>query len=163
MAKKGEKMSREYRTKISNANKGKKRSDSVRRERAEITKKLWDDPNYREHMKKSHKGQKPWSDGKHRVDMQGNKHWNWKGGITPQNIRLRGCLEYKLWRTAVFQRDNYTCMWCGARNGNGKKVILNADHIKPWCDYPELRFALDNGRTLCKPCHFKTYKYHGSK
>lgn len=76
---------------------------------------------------------------------------NWKGGITPENRRLRASDEYKAWRTAVFERDQYTCVECG-QVGWG----LHADHIKPWCAFPALRFSVDNGRTLCVACHKKT-------
>lgn len=69
-------------------------------------------------------------------------------------------LEYKLWRKAVFKRDNYTCIWCGIK-GSEPKGFLNADHIKPFSLYPELRFELSNGRTLCVPCHKKTDTYKG--
>jgi hypothetical protein len=88
-----------------------------------------------------------------------DKHWNWKGGITPKNELIRKSQEYKLWRKAVFERDNYTCVWCKAKNGEGKAVFLQADHIKPFAFYPELRFAIDNGRTLCVPCHKTTDTY----
>ncbi len=91
--------------------------------------------------------------------QRGEKNRNWKGGITPINKVIRTSKEYKLWRTAVFERDDYTCIWCGARSGKGKDVVLHADHIKPFCDYPELRFAIDNGRTLCVPCHKTTDTY----
>ena len=83
--------------------------------------------------------------------LAGDKNPNWKGGVSSSNVCIRSSKEYRLWRKSVYERDNYTCIWCGSRG-----VTLNADHIKPFCDYPELRFAIDNGRTLCIPCHKKT-------
>lgn len=86
----------------------------------------------------------------------GDKHHNWKGGISHRNNNLRHTLEYRLWRTSVFERDDYTCVFCGLKSGNGKAVTLHADHIKPFSLYEELRFDLNNGRTLCIDCHKKT-------
>ena len=88
----------------------------------------------------------------------GDKNPAWKGGVTIERQRLMNTREYKLWRKAVFERDNYTCVWCGIR---GFKI--EADHIKKWSDYPELRFAIDNGRTLCQSCHKKTDTYGRKK
>lgn len=89
------------------------------------------------------------------------KHNFWKGGIAKKNrsfkANFQNTIEYRLWRTAVFARDNYTCIWCGARNGNGKTIELNADHIQSFAEYPELRLAIDNGRTLCRDCHYKRH------
>ena len=82
---------------------------------------------------------------------KGERSHRWKGGVTPINESIRKSVEYKLWREAVYQRDNYTCIFCGERGGK-----LNADHIKPFAYFPELRFAIDNGRTLCVPCHKTT-------
>ncbi len=98
-----------------------------------------------------------------RGKLAGNKHWNWQGGITPLNHKIRTSTEYKLWRKAVFERDDWTCVWCGARSEKGKGVTLHSDHIKPFAFYPELRFAIDNGRTLCKFCHRKTDTYSRQK
>ena len=75
----------------------------------------------------------------------------WKGGVTPAHELIRKSSEYKLWREAVFKRDDYTCQICFKRGGR-----LNADHIKPFALFPELRLAIDNGRTLCAECHRKT-------
>jgi 5-methylcytosine-specific restriction endonuclease McrA len=83
----------------------------------------------------------------------GEKHHAWRGGITPINKKIRTSGEYKLWRRAVIERDNYACIWCG------NTEHLEADHIKPFALFPELRFAIDNGRTLCRECHKKTDNY----
>lgn len=83
---------------------------------------------------------------------------SWKGGITPENTKIRNSEQYKKWRREIFARDNYTCVLCGVKNEKGlnKTICLNADHIKPFYLYPELRFELSNGRTLCLECHKKT-------
>lgn len=72
----------------------------------------------------------------------------WRGGITPESNRVRNSPEMKAWRAAVFARDNHTCVACGKRGGD-----KHADHIKPFALHPDLRFDVDNGRTLCVPCH----------
>ena len=82
---------------------------------------------------------------------KGEKNPQWKGGVTPAYKMIRDSPEYKLWRAAVFERDNYTCIWCGKRD-----KTIQADHIKPFSLFPELRFAIDNGRTLCYDCHKTT-------
>lgn len=66
-------------------------------------------------------------------------------------VPIKQSFEYRLWRTSVFKRDNYICQTCGQRGGE-----LQADHIKPQSAFPELRFDINNGRTLCRPCHQKT-------
>lgn len=81
-------------------------------------------------------------------DHSGKNHWNWKGGITPANQVQRKSKAAKEWRKSVFMRDNYTCALCGKVGGR-----LNAHHIKPWASYPELRFDVNNGITLCQDCH----------
>ena len=89
---------------------------------------------------------------------KGEKCYLWKGGITPINQKIRTSLEYKLWRKSVFERDNYTCQICGIK-GNQTGGYLQADHIKPFAYFPELRFELSNGRTLCRECHKETPSY----
>lgn len=88
------------------------------------------------------------------ISMKGK---NSKGGVTPINKLIRKSLDYKLWREAVFARDGYKCVFCGAHG------YVEADHIKQFAFYPDLRFELSNGRTLCKPCHKETPTYLNNK
>lgn len=83
--------------------------------------------------------------------MRGSGCHFWKGGINGENDTERHRREYKEWRTAIYERDNYTCVCCGDRGGK-----LNAHHINTFADYPELRYDIDNGITLCENCHSST-------
>lgn len=79
------------------------------------------------------------------------KHKSQDTGKTQENYRIRRSVQYIQWRRQVFIRDNYTCQHCQQRGG-----ALQADHIKQFAYYPELRFEVNNGRTLCVECHKKT-------
>lgn len=67
--------------------------------------------------------------------------------------RQRHIAEYVNWRTQVFERDEYTCAICGQVGGR-----LNAHHIKPFKDYPQFRFDVNNGITLCEECHKRVHR-----
>lgn len=109
----------------------------------------------RKKMSDSHKGDKnSMNNPIHRAKISGKNCHFWKGGITPINIVIRNSYQYKVWHKKVFERDNYTCVGCGQNGGK-----LNADHIKAFADYKELRFEVSNGRTLCLKCHKKTDSY----
>jgi len=103
--------------------------------------------------------------------MKGSNAPNYKGGVTPIHMRLRGCYKYKIWRDGVYKRDNYTCVWCGDNRGGN----LEPDHIISFSSIldqirfqygvenlyekaleSELLWDINNGRTLCKDCHRKT-------
>lgn len=71
---------------------------------------------------------------------------NWRGGIQlkhPERNRYRA----KMWVKAVKDRDGWKCVECGVTES------LHAHHIKRWRDYPDLRYEVSNGVTLCHECH----------
>lgn len=86
--------------------------------------------------------------------QSGYLNHNWKGGLRTENEIVRASIEYKNWRQFIFERDDYTCQMC-----NNKGKYLEAHHIKKFNNFPELRFDLNNGITLCKNCHDKTKKH----
>ncbi len=108
-------------------------------------------------------GISPWSKGKkleylvernksdeNPFKRKGEAHHSWKGGITPERIKIRESKEGRAWKKAVLERDGHKCTWCDST----KK--LNVDHIKPFAYFPESRTDVDNGRTLCFDCHNKS-------
>lgn len=131
------KHSEETKRKISLANKG-QQSWLGRKHTEESKKKISEVQKGRhlKHDKQFKKGQTPWNKG--------------TGTKSTENQLIRASVEYKLWRTSVFTRDGYKCIWCQSTK------LIQADHIKQFAYYPELRFAIDNGRTLCRSCHQKT-------
>jgi len=89
---------------------------------------------------------------------RGEKSYSWKGGITPVNKRIRKGIEFRLWREAVFARDNWICQKYGIKGGN-----LHPHHIQNFAQYPELRFAIDNGITFSDKAHKEFHKKYGVK
>jgi len=110
------------------------------------------------------KGVSPWNKGLKKGDhpsmvkmgfQEGEANPMWQGGDSDSERRNA---VYIAWRISVFIRDKYICQKCGYYNGNGnKRRDLNAHHIIKWIDSIELRYELENGVTLCVPCHIKEH------
>jgi len=89
---------------------------------------------------------------------KGNRPWNWKGGVSTEQNRIRSSVENRLWRESIFARDNWTCQKYGIKGGK-----LNPHHIQNFAQFPELRFAIDNGITLSEKAHKEFHKKYGKK
>lgn len=74
-------------------------------------------------------------------------------GVNPDDLR-------RIWAQSVKKRDGYRCQNHSCRSRNG---IMHAHHIKNFADYPELRFEVDNGITLCESCHTYFHSLYGKK
>lgn len=83
-----------------------------------------------------------------RGNFTGDSNPNWRGGKGPKDQKARCSYQSKEWSKAVRERDSHTCQKCGTTQGK-----LHAHHLKPWKHHPELRFDVDNGLTVCQPCH----------
>ena len=79
-------------------------------------------------------------------DNGGANHPNYHGGYEGRDCKRQ---EYRKWRTAIFERDGYTCQNCGQYSG-----YLMAHHIKLVSKHPGLELTLSNGITLCRKCHW---------
>lgn len=97
--------------------------------------------------------------GRPNINLRGEKHFNWKGGDSNrkryEREKLMCMAEYKEWRLSVFIRDSYKCVVCGV---GGK---LQVHHIYNWADYPELRYEVSNGVTVCSKHHPRGRKKEG--
>lgn len=91
------------------------------------------------------------------IVKRGQDHWNWKGGIAGTMTSLRRNEQYQNWRQSVYKRDYYTCQICNKKCG--KDIV--AHHLKSFCNFPEYRYDVSNGITLCRSCHKKEHKEIG--
>lgn len=79
----------------------------------------------------------------------GAANTKWTGRPTRRQSRPS---KHAAWARAVISRDLAACQRCGATD-----TELHAHHVKSHKDYPELRFDLDNGLTVCAPCHWQIH------
>lgn len=100
-------------------------------------------------MSKSHK--EAWASGRYKKRL-GADNKLWKGGVAALQNKARQTPEYKIWRKAIYEYDQYKCVVCDTNND------LHAHHVLSFADYPDLRYDTDNGVTLCRLCHSD---YHG--
>jgi predicted restriction endonuclease len=148
--------------KISLAKKGKPFSEAHRKALSEAHKRIESPTRFakghpQSNTGKTHfkKGCDPWNKGK--PMPRGELCPNWKGGISRVYKTGYYSVEYKEWRKKVFERDNYTCQKCGDKN------YITPHHIKSFAKFPDLRFEVSNGITLCKDCHSEVDKYRGKR
>ena len=90
--------------------------------------------------------------------VSGPEHPMWKGGYSKTRAARYNTPEYKNFVQTCLERDNYTCQWCGARNGMGETVILQVHHKIHFWERPDLGYDPDNGISLCISCHRKAHK-----
>lgn len=96
------------------------------------------------------KGCISWNKGKEYIAIKGENHPNWKGGLLfRKKQNRRGDPAYHSWRIVVYIRDGFKCR-IDNKDCNGK---IEAHHILGWSSYPELRYEVKNGITLCRAHH----------
>jgi hypothetical protein len=121
---------------------------------------FWGKKHTKESLKKMSdfmKGKAAWNKGKYgtklspehiakiKESLSNEKCYTWKGG----------CDSW--WQKRIKERDNYTCVDCGLK----ERGIINAHHIKSRSKFPELRYNLDNGVSLCPNCHARRHLKKG--
>lgn len=89
----------------------------------------------------------------------GDRNPVWNSSMTmEQRVKLRTNREHIDWAKAVKERDSYTCKAC---KQIGKQ--LHSHHLNSFSKFPEERYKLDNGVTLCKKCHWDFHTRYGKK
>ena len=82
--------------------------------------------------------------------ITGEKNGNWiKDRTLIKGNQNRNNPEYKQWRIKVWKRDNWKCK-IPNQDCSGR---IEAHHILSWSNYPELRYEINNGITLCQAHH----------
>lgn len=126
----GRKVSKETKEKISLSNTGKKRT-----------------PEMIKNISEAHKGIPSPIKGKKLPERCGANHWAWLEDRTQlvksEKKHLDG--RYREWMRDVKNRDNWSCRIADDKC-NGR---LEAHHILRWAKFPELRYEVNNGITLC--------------
>lgn len=89
----------------------------------------------------SHKCKGKWQE----ENYIGEKNPFFKDGKAKEIDKLRKRKKYLEWKKQIKKRDDFSCKKCGS------KEKLEIHHIKPFRIVKD--YALENGITLCQPCH----------
>jgi hypothetical protein len=174
----GRKLSDEHKLKLSKSKKKyfKDNPDAIRKIADRLTGKKQSADTIKKRISKT-KGVKRTDEQKKKMRLSAKKgelNHSWRGGKCKLSYRLKRSSRYSDWRSAVYERDNYTCQVCGIKGGK-----LNPHHLKPFsvlideltigiknkeAEYYKLLeceklWDINNGQTLCVPCHKKTDSY----
>jgi len=93
------------------------------------------------------------------IASRGENNPSWKppeecyGG---EAMQARNSMEYKAWRLSVWVRDKTKCQICGIR-----KDPMVAHHLDGFNLFPEKRFDVSNGITLCDFHHIAFHSNYG--
>lgn len=88
----------------------------------------------------------------------GEANSNWRDDLTSEErAKRRNMAQQAKWREKIYARDSYRCQCCGDAAGRN----LNAHHIESHCTNKAARFDVDNGITLCAPCHRAFHSAYG--
>ena len=98
------------------------------------------------HLGQFKKGYSPFNKGMKLPNISGENHHNWQGGYSKSQHKG---VEYDVWRMAVYTRDDFKCKIAN-EDCEGK---IEAHHILGFTKFPELRYELKNGITLCHAHH----------
>lgn len=85
---------------------------------------------------------------KHLAGKKKQDHPRWNPSLSPTERDKFRPSELKEWSRRVLERDDFTCQVCGSRG-----VSLHAHHLAPYKSHRDLRTNVENGTTVCQPCH----------
>src|SRR5205807_6088816 len=71
--------------------------------------------------------------------------------LSRESVSRFDSTRYKIWRRTILERDEYTCQECG------KSPVNIVHHKEPWASNEDVRLDIDNGITLCRPCHAREH------
>ena len=95
--------------------------------------------------------------------FDGPKHPNWNPTLSQEernkrNLDRRSTPKDFTWKREVLKRDNYQCQVFLVHNNT-----LKVHHLNGHAEFPEQRFDVSNGITLCKEHHVKYHSFSGVK
>ena len=118
-------------------------------------------PEHKEILRQAHLGKPTWNKGlkgyraglgtRQGIMPKGELHWSYKIDRTTlkQSEYKWQDYRYRCWSLGVKNRDNWKCRI----TNNDCKGRLESHHILDWKNFPELRYEINNGITLCHAHH----------